>query len=1673
MRTIKLLISLCLFIFTIQLHAQMFNGVDTLYGNEWIDYEKDHLTIQLAEDGIYKIDYNQIAFSGFEESLLKGSDLVLFKNGIQVPIYVSTEAFFSQGDYIEFYGTKNRAELDQYLYKDPAKELLNPNYNTVTDTSTYYLVANPEVAKERYENVANDFSNLPAPELYYMEQEDITFSNSYNRIRINAQGVHYSTYDEGEGFAFGWQHLQYLDFNPTNIYEGDVNGIVEARWVGWEDDHQHTLSVNNTVYYDTSFQDVKVIQANFELPNSQIKDLTRVIIEGKYNAEDLFNVSTSQLSYPRKFDFNGANHFEFNVQASSSRKYIEIENFNSTAGTPVVYDVSNAKKIIAQNEAGIIKLVLPPSTIDRKLVLINDSNGAKLADTELKTFENYTNGEAEYIIITHPLLRSDVNGVDWVKNYADYRSSAEGGSFTTSIFDIDQIYDQFGYGIERHPQGLKNFGAFIAKNWDETKMVFIIGKSVEFFYVRSETQIQQHLHKSLFIPTFGSPGSDMLLFGKFENATPPYPIGRIAAISPDNVRIYLDKAKAHARSQREGDQTLEDKTWLKEIVHLSGGGGANEQERLFGHLEVMRDTIENSLYGARVSTYRKTATATVTSSQSAELTEKLNNGVSIVKFLGHSSAHTFDFAINDPDELLNKDKYFYLSAMGCFAGLIHGRNRSLSERYIFSEESGAVAFLASSAQGYEYSLRTFGIAFYNLLGNEMYGSYLGDIIKTNVFKLEENGSPIFKLLAQQMTLHGDPALVLGINEGPDFVIDNQTVQIEPQNLNANLDSFQLCFDIVNIGNRIHGDLAFKVNQKIPNGELFDLKSSSVKAPSYIGNVCLNVPMLKEDVAGINQLYIELDHENKIAEFPNPAAENNNKLYSSFGIEGLDFFISSNNIRPTFPTNFAIVNDANLKLFASTSDPFAPLNTYLFEIDTTEKFNSPLKQDYQTQQLGGIIEWTPNINLLEDQVYYWRTGVDSIDQNGYNWRNHSFIYMPEASPGWNQSHYFQHLKNDFDNLSLPEETRKNSYAEYLSDLTVLNGVYDGEFRPELNVNNIPTRYIPSDGPVEGGVYIAVLDPVSLKTLNNDHPGLYGSIIPSWLGVGFTAFPFNTQTLEDRENVINFLNDIVPDGHYVVLFTIQTKDGLDYRPELWLDDSWTIGTNLFKVLEDQGASLIKSTIDVGALPYSVVFKKNDPSFTPVESIGSLTESNTINLSLTTRWFKGSINSQVIGPAYNWQYFEWELGAYDQVNDTISYDIIGLDANQTETVLFENQLGQTLDLTSVSASEYPYLKLVFHSKDELDRTSPNLNYWRVFYDGLTDLAINPNDQFIFESDTIIKGESLKLEYSIANLGPLDVDSVLVKYTIRDQNNQAISETLGYGAVIANESITGTYSRGTDDLQGDYYLSIIINPDNMPSENYRFNNIGQLNFHVLGDNINPLLDVTFDGIHIIDRDIVSAMPVIRIELADENEFLALSDTSLFDIMLQYPIESDPRPVNFSDLDVIFYPASGDLSEENKAAVEINRTFELDGIYTLIVQAKDASGNVSGDLSYKVAFEIITKSMVSRVMNYPNPFSTATRFVYTLTGSQIPDVFTIQIMTVSGKMVRQIEKHELGEIKMGTHMTDYVWDGSDDYGDKLAPGVYIYRVLIWNDDGDQIELFESKADNYFKEGYGKMVLLR
>jgi len=263
---------------------------------------------------------------------------------------------------------------------------------------------------------------------------------------------------------------------------------------------------------------------------------------------------------------------------------------------------------------------------------------------------------------------------------------------------------------------------------------------------------------------------------------------------------------------------------------------------------------------------------------------------------------------------------------------------------------------------------------------------------------------------------------------------------------------------------------------------------------------------------------------------------------------------------------------------------------------------------------------------------------------------------------------------------------------------------------------------------------------------------------------------------------------------------------------------------------------------------------------------------------------------------------------------------------------------------------------------------------------------------------------------------------------------------------------------------------------EQYHFNNIATLRFETLKDRENPVLDVTFDGVHILDGDIVSARPEIKLMLDDENTTLLfddISDTAQIKVFLLRPNATSEERIPFRRPDgteiMRFIPTQGD---ENVCKVLWSPEFLADGVYRIRIQASDLSRNESGSHDYMVKFEVINKPTITEVMNYPNPFTTSTRFVFTITGSEVPTGMRIRIMTISGRVVREIMLDELGPLHIGRNITEYAWDGHDQFGDKLGRGVYLYQVVAQLN-GQDIEYRETSAGGYFTKGFGKMYLLR
>ncbi len=230
---------------------------------------------------------------------------------------------------------------------------------------------------------------------------------------------------------------------------------------------------------------------------------------------DRFVVSYFELSYPRQFDFGNQKFFKFSLPATASGYNLQITNFNYGSEAPLLLDLTTGQRIITDiSTPGMVKVVLGPGTA-RDLVLVNaeTSNINSVASLTSKTFKRFYDvaNQGNYVIITNTALFNGTHGNNPIEDYKNYRSSAVGGGFNVQVIDIDELVDQFAFGIRKHPSSIKNFLRFARANFSTApSYVFLIGKGVAYSEDRKHDNDPVAGQLNL-VPSFGSPASDNML----------------------------------------------------------------------------------------------------------------------------------------------------------------------------------------------------------------------------------------------------------------------------------------------------------------------------------------------------------------------------------------------------------------------------------------------------------------------------------------------------------------------------------------------------------------------------------------------------------------------------------------------------------------------------------------------------------------------------------------------------------------------------------------------------------------------------------------------------------------------------------------------------------------------------------------------------------------------------------------------------------------------------------------------------------------------------------------------------------------------------------------------------------------------------------------------------------
>ncbi len=1647
------------------------------YYNNWINHSQQYYKFKVAENGIYRIDFNALQNAGVPVAAIDPRSIQLFGRGEELAIYIEGEndGVFDANDFIEFYAHKNDGWFDEGFYGS-AQNHPNPFYSLINDTATYYLTWNSITSNNRVIIESDTNFTSYTPNNYYLQGLVNSYHSDYftgKTLVIGGQSENLFGYDPAEGWfdnVFTLGQTRTKSISTNNIFNNGGNVNVKAVVIGASNfstlfnDHHLQIQIGSQII-DTIYEGYEKIDLNYNIPLTEFSAPSTNIFFRSINdlgsTVDRQTISFVELKYPHttdlgNIDFNDQLFIEDNL--SQPKSYFQFTNMSGN-GEVVLYDITNNKRVKTVQNGALINCLIPNSGGEKRCVIINVSTVDTISNIEAVNgtgfFVDYQslNPDTAFVIITHSKIMTEA------VNYANYRLSSVNNPENSFIVNIEDLYDQFAYGIKQHPYAIRGFVDYILDNWStQPKYLFLLGKSV----VTKDVRQSPSNYANNLIPSFGNPASDnMLISGLNGTITePPIPIGRLAAINNSHVQWYLDKIMDYENpfpSQLNSPNGETD--WMKTALHFSGGYTVNDANTFLSYLNSYKSIYEDTLTGGNVYSFSKSTTAPIQTSLSDSIKQFIGNGVSLMTFFGHASATGgFDQNIDDPSVWPNQNgKYPFLIGNACLAGDIHlaGAN-SVSEQYVLIEDKGVIGFLASVNFGISTYLHAYSTELYKNISYKNYGGSVGNQIKSTIEFLQGSGTNVYKnSTAYGMTLHGDPSLSLHSYPMPDYMVNSNSVFFNPTIVTSDLDSFDVKIAIENLGRATHSDMVIELTRIFPNSAFGDTTYLKIiQGISYKDTVTFTLPVDVVRGLGTNTFHVFVDALNQIDEIH----ENNNQITISLDIR-------SGEIIPIYPYNYAIVPSQNISLKASTALPFEPAKDYIFEVDTTDYFNSPLKESTVINQAGGVITWSPNLlqNMTDSTVYFWRVGKDSVDATGYNWRLRSFQYIPNKE-GWGQAHFFQFEKDDFQFINHNRTTRKFEFVPDIKDIKVTTKV----------AANIPEYYnigYKIDGYDVGNngylttssIHVAVLDSLSLDFWRSDEKDMgqtnFGITKPSF-------FIFRQNDPVQMNALANMLNDSIPDNNYVLIWSFYIQGFPGYT---------TLPVNVRTAFQNLGALNLPAVQDSLAF---ILFAKKGAPLSAIEVIGDSTNQDyfSLNKTITTSANYANIFSEILGPATSWDSLSWQVNHLEfPTKDSTILNVYGVQANGTETLLINNLPTDSSDILindDVDASIYPYLKLNAYLSDDSLFSAPQLNRWQVTYADVPEAALSPKIYFQFYNDTIQEGEDITLSIAVKNISTIDMDSLLINFSVLDRNNYI--HPIPYSRqkpLLADSVFIANIQFSSVGYQGLNKLLIDVNPNNDQLEKYHFNNVAEIPFYVNVDNVNPLLDVTFDGIHILNGDIVSPKSQIVIELTDENQYLALDDTSDFTVYVTSPDGIEKRIYFYESglQNMTFIPAS---LPKNKAKIIYPSNFTIDGVYKLRVQAQDKSNNQSGVYDYHINFEVINQSTITNVLNYPNPFSTATKFVFTLTGSEIPEIFKIQIMTITGKVVREIHKDEFGVIRIGRNISEFTWDGTDMYGDRLANGLYLYRVITKINSSD-IEHLDTEADSYFKKGMGKMYLMR
>lgn len=1592
----------------------------------WIDFSQSYYKVTLAQDGLYRLTYTDLQAAGFPVSTVDPRTLQLFHRGVEQAITVQgqDDAQFNPGDFIEFFGRRNDGTRDAALYKPSALQP-HPYQNLYSDSSAYFLTWKLATLGKRISTFSEVNVGLPL-ETSHTNEVRLVNGNEYSTGNTVSLYLQYTHFDQGEGWtgqticSGNAGCTGQLDYVLENLTQGVVPAglpqlslMVVGRdaiphqaeiWVGPNSGALRLLTTQSFFNFQTA-----LVQVPLAWTDIGADGRLTVRVRAINTPRDRLSVSYVQVQHPQNFNLQNQNNRLLQLAVRAVGKaYVELQNALPGSRLFDITDPSDVVRVGNQSGGGLLTAVVPNTNSSRKILVTNSFATPRVRAVR---FRPITAAAHNYLIISHPsLMKPGGSYADPVRAFAAYRASPAGGDYDTLVVTTPLLYDQFNYG-ETSSVAIYEFMRFMVEQGNP-RYLFLIGKGLDVSTGFHRGRVTTY---SDLVPSAGIPGSDGAFTAGLGSAgafEPAVPTGRITASTPADVSAYLNKVK-----EIESQPLTE--PWRKELLHLSGGIQPNEIVAFRQFLDGFKQTAEGLWLGGRVTTIAKRDPSPV---EVINISDKVNEGVNLITFFGHSSPGTIDIDIGFvSDPVLgynNVGRYPAFLVNGCNAGAFFSDSEAFGEDWILTANKGARAFIAHSAYGYVAALQQYSNFFYNIgfADQNFLTRGIGDVQRevSRQFLTQSSQDIQAVTQVQQMVLLGDPALRLFGTALPDYEVSNTGVGLQSLDGNpvtALSNTFGVRFIVRNRGAAIGGTLPVRLTRQLPNNAVLTY-DSLFAGVSFRDTLVFTLPREAQGF-GNNRFTILLDPDQQLAELE----ENNNTAV-------FEALIPLSSTRNLLPAPYGIATQPLVEFVFQNANTASQPRAYRWELDTVATFDSPYKKQ-QIIQGSPLVTHTFGVQTTDSVVYYWRTRFDQpLPTESADWAVSSFTFISNGAPGWAQLEFDQLKENAtvglvqdpaIEGLRFEESTASVFVRTFGSGFP--SPPTDVSFKVNGSEYNLSTQGQPCRNNTINLVAFnkSALVPYAPVPLNFQDPRTCGrepQVINSFLST-------------ERETGVDDLFQAITNTAFsdsVILFSIG-------------DAAYSTWTTALKFkLQEIGVAAGQLSSLVDGEPVVILGRKGAPAGTArlFRAAAPATAGEVlVSEELTGRVTTGSMTSVLVGPASAWQEFipfVEDREAFDQVDFSIS--VVSLAGN--EFPLLNGVTGRR-DLSFLQAADYPYVRVTYHATDEINLTPAQVR-WMVTYTPVPEGVLLPGRHSATSPQSVAEGQTVAFDYRFVNVSTyMFPDSLTVNAGLRNPAAGANpGKTFRIKPPAPRDTSSFSVSWSTIGQAGENDVWAWVNNRVLPELAYDNNIVDRQRFLIVArDGLPPVLDVTFDGRYLRNGDLVSASPTVLMTLIDENPFLLKQDTTGFQMWLSSPCATGVcvRQIYFSQPGVSWQAATA----SSPFRVSLQPVL-MPGTYTLRVVARDASGNASGTEPYEITFWVEEGSAFELKSVSPNPSATDVVFEFLLKGQEVPDEFSLEIFAPDGRKVHNFGDAEVADFFIGTNRL--VWQTGG-----LAAGVYLFRM--------------------------------